>query len=174
MSHKVQIMVLVRLCSHLELRVQNSVPCDVRNKDSFISLNVGHCMFSGPCCMAVSVGSSQCRCLLLQVIRIVFSALNLLFQEKTEPFLKELLRGPTWLDQGQDDVSFIDLKVWLINYNCRIFSPSSYNITQSRELSSIIFVHLTHIQGESIIQYICINEWGPGGSFRILQTTNAK
>ena len=61
--------------------MQNSVPCEVRNKDSVISLDVGHCMSSSPCCMAVSVGSSQYRCLFLQVIRIVFSALNLLFQE---------------------------------------------------------------------------------------------
>ena len=107
-------------------------------------------------------------------IRIVFAALNLLFQEKTEPFLKDLLRWCTWLVQGQDDLSFVDHKVLLINYNCRIFSPLSYNIMQSRELSSIIFMNLTHIKGESIIQYICINEWGPWGSFRILQTTTAK
>ena len=65
MSHKGQIIVLVRLCSHLELGVQNSVPCDFRNKDSIISLDAGRCMNSGACCMALSAGLSQYRCLLL-------------------------------------------------------------------------------------------------------------
>ena len=125
MSHKGQIIVLVRLCSHLELGVQNSVPCYFRNKDSIISLDAGRCMNSGACCMALSEAFHNIDVCFF--IRIVFPALNLLFQEKTEPFLKDLLRGCTWSVQGQDDLSFVDHKVLLINYNCRIFSPLSYN-----------------------------------------------